>query len=248
MVTRAARSHLHAHHPDPVLITVTEPKSAASEAFRTLRTNIQFAGLDQPCRSIVVTSAGPEEGKTTSVANFGVVAAQAGSRVCLIDSDLRRPTLHRLFHADNTRGLTTALVEGLSFAELAHPTAIPNLSLLPSGPLPPNPAELVGSHRMRECLREAAEDFDLVLCDSPPVMAVGDAAALAAQCDGVIFVIRVGATAHDALRRVVDQLEAVKGRILGVVLNRADLRREGYYDYYQAYQQYYGTGDGSAKR
>ena len=180
----ARESRPHPHHPDPVLITLTEPKSAASEAFRTLRTNIQFAGLDQPCRSIVVTSAGPEEGKTTSAANFGVVSAQAGSRVCVVDSDLRRPTLHRLFKLSNARGLTTALLENLSFAEVAQPTAVPNLSILPSGPLPPNPAELVGSHRMRDCLRAATEAFDLVLCDSPPLMAVGDAAALAAQCDG----------------------------------------------------------------
>lgn len=246
MCAREARPH--AHHPDPVLITLAEPKSAASEAFRTLRTNIQFAGLDQPCRSIVVTSAGPEEGKSTATANFGVVAAQAGSRVCVVDSDLRRPTLHRLFKANNTRGLTTALVEGLSFAEIAQPTAVPKLSVLPSGPLPPNPAELVGSHRMRECLHAATESFDLVLCDSPPLMAVGDAAALAAQCDGVIFVIRVGKTPNDVLRRVVDQIESVKGRILGVVLNRADARRDGYYYYYQSYQRYYGADEGSAKR
>jgi capsular exopolysaccharide synthesis family protein len=246
MATRDSRSH--PHHPDPVLITLTEPKSAASEAFRTLRTNIQFAGLDQPCRSIVVTSAGPEEGKTTSAANFGVVSAQVGSRVCVVDSDLRRPTLHRLFKLSNTRGLTTALLENLSFAEVAQPTAVPNLSILPSGPLPPNPAELVGSHRMRECLRAATESFDLVLCDSPPLMAVGDAAALAAQCDGVIFVIRVGKTPNDVLRRVVDQIESVKGRILGVVLNRADPRRDGYYYYYQAYQRYYGADEGSTNR
>ena len=135
----------------------------------------------------------------------------------MVDSDLRRPTLHRLFKVSNTRGLTTALVEGLSFAEVAQPTAVPKLSVLPSGPLPPNPAELVGSHRMRECLQAAAESFDLVVCDSPPIMAVGDAAALAAQCDGVILVIRAGKTAHDILRRVVEQIEAVKGRILGVL-------------------------------
>jgi protein-tyrosine kinase len=246
MATHESRGH--PHHPDPVLITLAEPKSAASEAFRTLRTNIQFAGLDQPCRTILVTSAGPEEGKTTSAANFGVVAAQAGSRVCVVDSDLRRPTLHRLFKLNNTRGLTTALVEGLSFAEVAQPTMVPNLSILPSGPLPPNPAELVGSHRMRECLQAAAESFDVVLCDSPPLMAVGDAAALAAQCDGVVFVIRVGKTPNDVLRRVVDQIESVKGRILGVVLNRVDPRRDGYYHYYRAYQRYYGADEGNGKR
>jgi protein-tyrosine kinase len=248
MSAREGKSKERPHHPDPVLIALGEPKSAASEAFRTLRTNIQFAGLDQPCRTVVVTSAGPEEGKSTSVANFGVVSAQAGSRVCVVDSDLRRPTLHRLFNVSNARGLTTALLEGLPFAEVAQPTLVPNLFVLPSGPLPPNPAELVGSQRMHEGLRTAGKSFDLVLCDSPPLMAVGDAAALAAQCDGVIFVIRVGKTAHDVLRRVVDQIEAVKGRVLGVVLNRADSRRDGYYYYYQASRRYYGSDEGGTQR
>jgi capsular exopolysaccharide synthesis family protein len=225
------------------LITESDPKSPASEAYRTLRTNIQFAGLDEPCRTIVITSASPGEGKTTSAANFGVVAAQAGSRVCLVDSDLRRPALHRLFGMDNSRGLTTALVEGLPFAELAQPTRIPGLSLLPSGPLPPNPAELVGSNRMRERLEEAAGSaFDLVLCDSPPVIAVSDGVALAAQCDGVIVVVRAGAVAHDVVRRAVEQIEGVKGKILGVLLNNVDVKRGGYYhEYYRYYQAYDGS-------
>jgi len=232
----------HVRHV-PTLITQAEPKSAASEAYRMLRTNIQFAGLDQPARSIVFTSAAPGEGKTTSVANFGVVAAEAGSRVCLIDSDLRRPALHRLFGLQNTKGLSTALLHGLPLAELAQPTATPSLSVLTSGPAPPNPAELVASKRMRELFESATKDFDLVLCDSPPVISVTDGIALAAQCDGVVLVIRVGAIAHEALRRVADQIEAVKSRILGVVLNSVDLRRDGYnykyYRYYRAYQGYY---------
>ena len=119
------------------LIAETDPRSPASEAYRALRTNIQFAGLDQPCRCIVVTSATAGEGKTTSVANFGVVCAQAGSRVCLVDSDLRRPSLHRIFGLDNTRGLTTALLEGSTLADVARPTRVPNLFLVTSGPLPP---------------------------------------------------------------------------------------------------------------
>jgi capsular exopolysaccharide synthesis family protein len=239
----AKRSHKRPTRRPPILITQTEPKSAASEAYRMLRTNIQFAGLDEPARSIVFTSAGPGEGKTTSVANFAVVAAEAGSRVCLIDSDLRRPALHRLFGLQNTQGLSTALLHGLPLAELAQPTATPSLSVLTSGPAPPNPAELVASKRMRELFESATKDFDLVLCDSPPVISVTDGIALAAQCDGVVLVIRVGAVAHEALRRVADQIEAVKSRILGVVLNSVDLRRDGYnykyYRYYRSYQGYY---------
>ena len=232
----------HVRHV-PALITQAEPKSAASEAYRMLRTNIQFAGLDQPARSIVFTSAAPGEGKTTSVANFGVVAAEGGSRVCLIDSDLRRPTLHRVFGVSNTRGLSTALLYNQPLADVAQPTRTPTLSVVTSGPLPPNPSELVGSRRMRELIAATATDFDLVLCDSPPIISVTDGIALAAQCDGVVLVIRAGAIAHDAIRRVTEQIEAVKSRVLGVLLNNVDLRRDGhyyqYYRYYRAYQGYY---------
>ena len=239
MAERAAKTH--ASHP-PILITQTDPKSAAAEAFRTLRTNIQFAGLDQPCCSVVITSATAGEGKTTAVANFGLVAAQAGSRVCLVDSDLRRPALHRMFGLENTRGLTTALVQELPFAEVAQPTRIPHLSVLTTGPLPPNPAELVGSKRMRELLEAAASTFDLILCDSPPIISVADGVALAAQCDGVILVVRAGKVAFDVIQRATSQIEAVKGRILGVILNSVDLRRDGYYNYYRYYKTYYTDG------
>jgi protein-tyrosine kinase len=225
------------------LIAETEPRSAASEAYRTLRTNIQFAGLDQPCRSILVTSATAGEGKTTTAANFAVVVAQAGSRVCLVDSDLRRPNIHRLFGLDNTRGLTTALLEDLPFAEVARPTRVPHLSVLTSGPLPPNPAELVGSKRMRELLDAAAKSFDLILCDSPPVMAVSDPVALAAQCDGVVLTVRVGAVSREVVRRAVDQIEAVKGKILGVLLNDVHPTRHGYGRAYYHYYQTYESGD-----
>jgi capsular exopolysaccharide synthesis family protein len=223
----------------PRLVTEHDPKSLASEAYRALRTNIQFAGLDEPCRTIVVTSATAGEGKTTSAANFGVVAAQNGARVCLVDSDLRRPALHRLFELDNARGLTSALVEDLPLEKVALATRVANLWLVPSGPLPPNPSELVGSRRMRERLATAAEAYDLVICDSPPVIAVSDGLALAAQCDGVILTIRVGGVSQQALRRAVAQIEAVKGKILGVLLNGVDTRRDGYYHRYYHYSQAY---------
>ena len=223
------------------LVTEIDPRSAAAEAYRTLRTNIQFAGLDQPCRCVVITSATAGEGKTTTVANFGVVSAQAGARVCLVDSDLRRPSLHRVFGFDNTHGLTTALVEGSSLADVARPTRLANLSLVTSGPLPPNPAELVGSKRMQEFLGGATAAFDLVLCDSPPVIAVSDGVALAAQCDGVILAVRVGMVSHDVIRRAVEQIQSVKGKILGVLLNDVNLSRDGYhYTYYRYYQQTQG--------
>jgi polysaccharide biosynthesis transport protein len=229
----------------PLLVTEIAPKSAAAEAYRTLRTNIEFAALDEPRRSLVVTSAIAGEGKTTTVANLGIAAAQAGSRVCLVDSDLRRPALHRLFDLPNDRGLTTAVVEGVPFAQVAQATRIPNLTVLPSGPIPPNPAELAGSKRMGELLRGATSDFDLILCDTPPVISVADGVALAAQADGVIIVVRVGTVPHDVLRRAIDQVDAVQGRMVGVLLNNVDLRRDGYgYTYYRYYRSYHGGDDG----
>jgi len=228
------------------LVAETEPRSAASEAYRTLRTNIQFAGLDRPCRSILVTSATAGEGKTTTAANLGIVVAQAGSRVCVVDSDLRRPSLHRLFGLDNARGLTTALLEDLPFVEVARPTAsLPNLAILTSGPLPPNPAELVGSKRMRELVEGASSNFDLVICDSPPILAVSDPVALAAQCDGVILAVRVATVAHDVVRRAAEQIDAVKGKILGVLLNDVNLTRHGYHHSYYHYYESYEGGDAS---
>jgi capsular exopolysaccharide synthesis family protein len=225
-----------------ILIAETAPKSPAAEAYRTLRTNIQFAGLDRPCRTIVITSATPSEGKTTTAANFGVVCAQAGSRVCLVDADLRKPSLHRVFGMDNQRGLATALLEGKSLADVAAPTRVPGLSVVVSGPLPPNHAELAASKRMHDLLESATHDFDLVICDSPPVLSVSDAVALSAQCDGVILVVRVGAVSTTAMRRAAEQIDAVKGRILGVLLNRVNMRRDGYYaEYHSYYNAYYGA-------
>jgi len=229
--------------PPSPLVAHVDPKSPAAEAYRTLRTSIQFAGLDHKCRTVVVASTSPGEGKSTTVANFGVVMAQAGSRVCIVDSDLRRPTLHRIFGLGNARGLSTALLDGLPFGEVAQPTAVPNLYVLTSGPLPPNPAELVGAHRMQEFLEAATTDFDMILLDSPPIVSVSDALALAAVVDGVILVVRAGAIPQDVVRRAAGQIEAVKGRILGVLMNSVNLKRDGYYyDYYRYYHSYYHPG------
>ena len=212
----------------PALVTRLDPTSAAAEAYRTLRARIQLADLDRRCRSIVVTSSSPGEGKSTTVANFGVVLVQSGSRVCLIDSDLRRPTLHRIFGLANGRGLTTALQEGLPLAEVAQPTNVPGLSVLTSGPLPPNPAELVASSRMREALAAAVTGYDMTLLDSPPVLTVADAIVLATFADGVVMVVQPGRVPHEVIRRATAQIRAVKARILGVVMNGVDMKRDGY--------------------
>jgi len=235
--------------PAASLVAHADPKSIAAEAYRSLRTSIQFAGLDHKCRTILVTSSSPGEGKSTTVSNFGVVMAQTGSRICLIDSDLRRPTLHRVFGLGNGRGLTTALLDGLPFSQVAQSTVVPNLFVLPSGPVPPNPAELVGSNRMRESLEAAVEDYDMILLDSPPLVSVSDAVALAAFTDGVVLVVQTGKVPHDVIRRAAAQLHAVKGRVLGVVMNAVNLKRDGYYyDYYRYYASYYTPSEGKKGR
>ena len=202
------------------LVTETAPKSAAAEAYRTLRTNIQFAGLDRPCKTIVITSATPAEGKTTTAANFAAVCAQSGSRVLLVDGDLRKPTLHKIFGIDNQRGLTTTMIEGKSLADVAIPTRVPNLS---------GYGVDEDGGRMHDLLEAATRVFDLIVIDTPPVLSVSDAVALAAQTDGVILVVRGGKTSAEAARRAAEQIDAVKGRILGVLLNRVDARNSSYY-------------------
>jgi non-specific protein-tyrosine kinase len=210
-----------------------------------VRTNLQFSGLDEPLRTLVVTSAAAGEGKTTTAANFAIVSAQGGVRVCLIDSDLRRPALHKIFGLPNERGLTTALVEGLTAAAVAQATAVPQLLVVTSGALPPNPAEMAASRRMRELLDKARAEFDLVVCDTPPVVSVSDGVALAAQCDGVLLVVRAATVPHDVVARAIEQIEAVRGRIVGVLLNDINLRRNGYdYPYYRYARSYYSGSNG----
>ncbi|AZK60202.1 CpsD/CapB family tyrosine-protein kinase [Candidatus Desulforudis audaxviator] len=216
------------------LVAHKHPKSAAAEAYRTLRTNLGFAAPDRPARVILVSSAGPADGKTTTVSNLAVVLAQAGHSVCLVDSDLRKPRLHRLFGVENTAGLTNVLSQNAGLEEVVVNTEVDRLALLPSGPIPPNPAELLGSGRMQEVLDRLAERYDFVLADSPPVLAVTDASLLAGQVDGVLLVIRAADTRVDLAQEAKAQLAKAGGRVLGVVLNKVRLSAKdyGYYYYY----------------
>ena len=227
-------------------ITERRPRSAAAEAYRTLRTNLQFTNLAEAYRSLVFTSATAGEGKTTTASNFSVATAQSGTRVCLIDADLRRPSLHKMFDLPNRSGLTTALIGSESVESLALETRVPNLFVVPSGPQPPNPAELVASARMREVIAEAQTAFDLVVLDTPPIISVADPVAISAQCEGVIIVIRASKVPLEVIRRAISQVAAVKARIIGVVLNRVNLRQEGYYyKYYHYYRSYYSPSEKS---
>lgn len=207
------------------LITVASPNSPVSEAYRALRTNILFATFDKPARSIAVTSTSQDEGKTTIVANLAVAFSQAGKRVVLVDADLRRPSLHTLFGLPNERGVTSAFI-GEAAASLSadlQDSGVANLRLLTSGPLPPNPSEILGSQRMSVLIGGLAELADYVLFDCPPILAVTDAAILGHQVDGVLLVVSANKTKRDGALKAKQLLEKVNANILGVVLNNAKL-------------------------
>ncbi len=232
------------------LIAEEHPRSPTAEAFRTLRTNVSFASVDRPLTTILVTSAEPGEGKSTVAANLAVVLAQNGRRVTLMDCDLRHPTLHRRFGLNNRQGMSrlfsqpTERLNGSS-----QLTRIDKLSLIATGQLPPNPAELLGSQRMQTILQMAQEQSDVIVIDTPPTLAVTDASVLAPVVDGVILVVQPGKTHVSAARQTVEQLRRVNANLLGVVLNNLDVRssrysyRYPYYRNYSAYQKYYGSDE-----
>jgi capsular exopolysaccharide synthesis family protein len=222
---------------DRQLVASIESKAPESEAYRTLRTNIQFSSVDKPTRTLLVTSSGPSEGKSTTAANLAVVMAQTGKRVIAVDADLRRPVLHRVFGVPNNTGITTALLagEGASLEGDLRPTVVENLSILTSGPIPPNPSEILGSHRMASLIESLAQLADMVIFDSPPVLAVTDAAVLGRQVDGVVLVADAQQTREQVLARAVSELQNTGANLLGVVLNRLDSRSGGYYYYYYYY-------------
>jgi polysaccharide biosynthesis transport protein len=230
------------------LITELNHNAPVAEAYRMLRTNIRFALVDTPLQTVMVTSPGPSEGKSTTAANLAVVMAQAGHRTILVDADLRRPVQHKLFDVPNKEGLTSALVEREStLTEYLRDTGVENLRVLPAGPLPPNPSELLGSQRMREVVAELQREADLVILDTPPVLAVTDSALIASSISGALLVLRAGQTHLEAARRAVEQLQGVQATILGAVMNGVREGREGYYYYYEYYSSEGGGAGPKAK-
>jgi len=237
------------------LITEAEPRSPTAEAFRKLRTNVSFASIDRPLNTLLVTSAEPGEGKTTVISNLAVVIAQNGHTVTLLDCDLRHPTVHRRFGLTNKQGISHLFFQPTEQLNgSCQATRIEKLSVLTTGQLPPNPAELLGSQRMLAILDMVREKTDVVLIDTPPTLAVTDASVLAPVVDGVLVVVRPGKTHASAARQTVEQLRRVNARILGVVLNNLDLRgsrysyRYHYYRDYSAYQNYYGSKSHKSKK
>lgn len=202
------------------LITITNPRSPISEAYRTLRTNLEFTSLDKPIRSMVVTSASPEEGKSTTLANLAVTVAQAGKKVILVDCDLRRPSLHQIFDARSTPGFTDMMRDdALMHQPPLQETGVPNLYLLPSGTIPPNPAELLASRRMSEVIAALQQHAEMVLFDAPPVIAVTDAAVLASKVDAVLLVLSAGKTKREHAQKAKTLLDKVNAHLIGTVLN-----------------------------
>lgn len=202
------------------LITLSDPRSPAAEAFQSLRTNIEFSRLETPLRSLLVTGADPETDKSSALANLAVVMAQSGDRVVVVDGDLRRPRQHEIFGAANSRGLTDWLKEGGAPGLLE--TTVPNLRLLPAGPLPANPVALLSGNRLAELLTQLTADADYILVDAPPVLAVTDAALWAGKVDGVLLAVHAGRTKREHAQRAKAVLEKVQARILGAVLLEAE--------------------------
>lgn len=214
----------------PNLITLTDPRSPASEAYRTLRTNLIFSSLSEPIHTLVVTSPAPEEGKSTALANIAVTMAQGGKKTILVDCDLRRPSQHTIWGVEQEPGLTTMMLEDAERMPLRE-VGVENLRLLTSGPLPPNPADLLTSPRMDGVIERLRGEADFVLFDAPPVIAVTDAALLAAKLDGALLVMRAGRTRRDHAEQARDLLQRINVRIVGALLMDApvDIRMGGYY-------------------
>ncbi len=236
--TSAESRDLHIHR---------EPKSLIAECTRSIRTNLLFMSPDKPFKRMLVTSSGPQEGKSTTAINLGIAMAQSGNRVLIIDTDMRRPRLHKAFGVSNEVGVSSLVVgEGKLDAALKS-TEVPGLFLLPCGPIPPNPAELMHTKAFGDLLEQLGEKFDRLILDSPPVGAVADAVVLATRVDGVVVVLKAGRTHRDMAKRTVKALRDVNANIYGAVLNDVNLERSKYGDYYYGYAyRYYGYGEKKA--
>lgn len=226
------------------LVTARQPRSPIAEAYRVVRTNLQFSGIENPGGAFVITSAAPGEGKSTTAVNLGIALAQAGKRVVLVDADLRRPSIHKFFQMTNDRGLSSLLLpDGASLEHVLRPTGIEGLSILTSGVIPPNPSELLASPKMQELIEQLRTKNDMIIFDTPPVLVVADTVILAKRVAGVVFVVEGGRTRSEVFRRATDTMRQVGVKIFGAVINKVDARRTSYYyEGYYAYSGYYRAG------
>ena len=221
---------------NPDRYVVENPNSTVAECVRTVRTNLLFMAPERELRSMLVTSAGPREGKTSTVVNIGATMAYAGSKILLVDSDLRRPRLHKVFDMTNDRGLTNMILDSdVQIADIIQESGVDGMHIMCSGPLPPNPAELLQTKGFRRTLARLLETYDQVIFDSPPVVAVTDAQVLGMQLDGAVLVVRAGQTTRDMLAKAKRLLSDVNVHMLGAILNNLDVTRRGYGQYYYRY-------------
>lgn len=217
------------------LITFEDQKSVISEAYRDLRTNLGFLGLDHPFQTVLVTSPLAEDGKSTVVANLAIVAAQAGYKVILVDCDLRKPTQHSIFKIPINKGFTDVIFNDDDPSQASHSMSVTNLSIMTSGKIPPNPSEILSSERTRRVLNILKTRYDYIFIDSPPLLAVTDASILASQVDATILVVSAGITRREMAMKAIDKLNRAKSRLLGVVLNQMKIDKKSYYgSYYQS--------------
>ena len=214
------------------LVTLTHSKSVAAEAYRTLRTNIQFSSYDQEVRVITVTSSRPAEGKSTVACNMAITFAENGKKVLLVDTDLRRPTVHKKFKLPNSLGIVNVIMNMELLHEVVHHDVTEGLDIITSGVIPPNPSELLGSRKFQRFIDEMRDQYDTIILDSPPLLAVTDAQVLTTLSDGTVVVAQHGVTKKDEISQAKDLLEKVKGNILGVVLSQIPPEDNGYYYYY----------------
>jgi capsular exopolysaccharide synthesis family protein len=245
--TLGAIANIKADSAPQTLITQIAPRDPISEAYRVVRTNLSFSAVDEGLHSLLVTSSSPGEGKSTTAANLAIVLAQTGKRVILVDADLRRPVQHKIFEKPNNQGLTTAVLD--SETPVSHhiqETSIPNLSMMTSGPIPPNPAELLNSQRMSQVLNDLQEISDVVIFDTPPVLTVADASILGALVSGCLLVVFTGKTRRDTFVGAAERLQRTGGNPFGVILNRLKPERHGYGNYY--YYHYYTSYDYNTKQ
>jgi len=229
------------------LVTYTDPKGMISEQFKTVRTNIQFSSVDKKLKSLLFTSSDPSEGKSTISNNMAVTWADQGSKVILVDADLRRPTVHKTFSVSNRKGLSNYLLGNATLEEIVQETVVDGLYVITSGPVPPNPAELLGSMRTQDLLVRLMDKFDLLILDAPPVNTVTDAQVLAARVEGTILVVPQGIADKAGVLHAKEALKTVNANILGAIMNRVTEQKSGGYYGGSYYGGYYGGYYGADK-
>jgi succinoglycan biosynthesis transport protein ExoP len=233
--------------PKSDLIVFNDPTSSASESYRGIRTGILFSTSTGPPRSLLITSADVKEGKTITCSNLAITMAQAGQKILMLDCDMRIPRLHELFNLGNERGLSNVLIGEIDWKEVKTPIPIPNLEVIPSGPIPPNPADLIGSDRMRDLIKQATQEYACILFDSSPVGAVTDPVILSRFVEGVVLVVKAGQTIKERVADSFRLLKDVQAHVLGVVLNDIKIGKDGYY-YYHYYHHYGEPGEGKKRK